>query len=43
MVEWVGGPCKKNRKRGSMEKWVMGLFRLVQVLIFFCYKREKNI
>jgi len=43
MVEWIGGPCRKNRTRGSMEKLVMGFFRLVQVLIFLSHKREKNI
>jgi len=43
MVEWIGGPCRRNRKRGSIEKLVMGFFRLVQVLIFLSHKREKNI
>jgi len=43
MVEWIGGPCKRNRKGGSIEKFVMGFFRLVQVLIFLSHKREKNI
>jgi hypothetical protein len=43
MVEWIGGPSRRNRKRGSMEKLVMGFFRLVQVLTFLFQKREENI